>query len=185
MTTKATSLRTTALAMLVLVSVAACGDQSDVADDEAADATAPTAAAPATTPPAAADAGPTFPVRFGDQIMLQNVVMACAGDILHIRTVWSPLAGRTGEPLSHAVHLLDENNKIAVNMDTPVKPWEADATLDTLRPEPFRVAPEKQAKAVKLALGVYQTPTIKLLPMEGAKEGQAPLVIMPLMKCTP
>ena len=190
MTSKTFSLRTAALAALTLVAVAACNRE----------APAPTAATPAKPAAAAATAKPakpisktpapegipTGPVRFGDYAMLRNVDMACASDGVHIRMDWSPMAGNKGQRMNNAVHLLDANNKIVVNLDYPAKPWPAGSKLDSMRTEKIRIPPVtlQEAQPVKLGLGVYDPATVVPLTVDRGP-GVAPpaLVIMPLPPC--
>jgi hypothetical protein len=188
MTSKTLSLRTAALAALTLVAVAACNRE----------APAPTVATPAKPGPAAAPAKaakpisttpapegmPSGPVRFGDYAMLRKVEMACASDGLHIRMDWSPMPGNKGQRMNNAVHLLDADNKLVVNLDFPAKPWPAGSKLESMRAEHIRVPAVTQGNAVKLALGVYDPATATPLQVDRGN-GIAPpaRVIMPLKAC--
>jgi hypothetical protein len=190
----ATSLRATALMALALVSVAACDRTTEA---PAAAATGPAPAAGTAAKPAqpakrasnvpAPEGAPKGAVRFGDFAMLRLVQMACTPDGLHIRLDWSPLPGNKGQRMNNAVHLLDANNKLVLNLDYPAQPWPAGSKPDSTRTEKFRVPAVTLAKipAVKLGLGVYNPVKIVPLPVDRGP-GVAPpaLLIMPLKDCT-
>ena len=190
---KATSLRATALMALAMASVAGCDRTTEA---PAVSATAGKPAADAAGKPAkpakpvsnvpAPEGAPTGPVRFGDYAMLRLVQQACTSDGLHIRLDWSPMAGNKGQRMNNAVHLLDANNKIVLNLDYPAKPWPAGSKLDSMRTEKLRVPAVTLAQypAAKLGLGVYDPKTIVPLVVDRGP-GVAPpaLLIMPLKAC--
>jgi hypothetical protein len=144
-------------------------------------AVAPT---PASTDNAARAPSAFAGARFGDQVELRSVELACKPGLLEVRTQWARLPAADGRPLNHAVHLRDASGNIVGNFDYPNPQWNPGTLVDGVRTDRAQIPLEALRKGASIAIGLYEPKTQRLLPpdVHGDKPSMR-MLLMPTPAC--